>query len=84
MRRREFDRKAVARMARGSTGTVVRRGVIAACARVNWAEERARIAEEWPGGTDPAARPSESVADGREAADLLASASNLALSARRL
>eukprot|EP00965_Chrysotila_dentata_P051316 1701816-Pleurochrysis_carterae.AAC.1 len=69
MRRREFDRKAVARMARGSTGTVVRRGVMAVCAQVNWAEERARIAEEWSGGTDSAARPSESVADGMEEAD---------------
>eukprot|EP00965_Chrysotila_dentata_P072207 2386191-Pleurochrysis_carterae.AAC.1 len=76
MRRRELDRKAVARKARGSMGTVVRRGVMAACARVNGAEE-------WPGGTDSAARPSESVADGMEEADVLASASNLALSARR-
>eukprot|EP00965_Chrysotila_dentata_P021098 698943-Pleurochrysis_carterae.AAC.1 len=64
-------------------GTAVRRGVLAACARVNWAEKRARIAEEWSGATDSTARPSESVADGRVEADLLASASNLALSARR-
>eukprot|EP00965_Chrysotila_dentata_P119915 3966005-Pleurochrysis_carterae.AAC.3 len=41
------------------------------------------MAEEWPGATDSAARPSESVADGRKEADLLASASNLALSVRR-
>eukprot|EP00965_Chrysotila_dentata_P031105 1036242-Pleurochrysis_carterae.AAC.1 len=78
MRRSELDQKAVARIARGSTGTAVRRGVMAVCARVNWAEERARMAEEWPGGTASAARPSETVADVMEAADLLASASSLA------
>eukprot|EP00965_Chrysotila_dentata_P032960 1098286-Pleurochrysis_carterae.AAC.2 len=56
---------------------------MAACAQVNWAEERARMAEEWPGATDSAARPSELVAEGRKEANLLASASNFALSARR-
>eukprot|EP00965_Chrysotila_dentata_P116361 3846719-Pleurochrysis_carterae.AAC.2 len=55
---------------------------MAACARVNCAEERARMTEEWPGATGFAARPSKSVAEGAEEADLLASASNLALSAR--
>eukprot|EP00965_Chrysotila_dentata_P099573 3291602-Pleurochrysis_carterae.AAC.1 len=66
-------------MARGSTGTAVRRGrVMAACARVNWAKERAQMAEEWPGGSDSAARPSESAAHGMEEEDLLASASSLA------
>eukprot|EP00965_Chrysotila_dentata_P128943 4263193-Pleurochrysis_carterae.AAC.1 len=66
-------------MARGSTGTAVRRGVMAACcARVNGAEKRARMAEEWPGGTDSAARPFEAAADGMEEEDLLASASSLA------
>eukprot|EP00965_Chrysotila_dentata_P142872 4721475-Pleurochrysis_carterae.AAC.1 len=78
MRRRELDLNAVARMARGSTGAAVRRGVMAACARVNGAEERARVAEEWPGGSDSAAKPSESAADGMEKEDLLASASSLA------
>eukprot|EP00965_Chrysotila_dentata_P169297 5590976-Pleurochrysis_carterae.AAC.1 len=56
---------------------------MAACARVNGAEERARMAEQWPGGIDSAARPSESATDGTEEEDLLASASSLALSARR-
>eukprot|EP00965_Chrysotila_dentata_P003028 98173-Pleurochrysis_carterae.AAC.1 len=70
-------------MARGSMGTAVRSGVMAACTRVNGAEERARMAEEWPGGSDSAARPSESVADGMEEADLLVSAFSLALPARR-
>eukprot|EP00965_Chrysotila_dentata_P110597 3653736-Pleurochrysis_carterae.AAC.1 len=55
---------------------------MAACARVNGAEERARMAKERPGGTDSAARPSEPAADGMEEEDLLASASSLALSAR--
>eukprot|EP00965_Chrysotila_dentata_P136964 4530265-Pleurochrysis_carterae.AAC.1 len=83
MRWSEFDRKAVSRQAKGSIGTAVRRGAIAACARVNWAEERERMAEEWPSATDSAAKSSKSAAKGREEADLLASASNLALSARR-
>eukprot|EP00965_Chrysotila_dentata_P115288 3810903-Pleurochrysis_carterae.AAC.1 len=56
---------------------------MAACARVNCAEEIARMAEECPGATDSPARPSESGADGPEDADLLASASSRALSARR-
>eukprot|EP00965_Chrysotila_dentata_P014946 494489-Pleurochrysis_carterae.AAC.1 len=64
-------------------GTDARRGAIAACARMNCAEERARMAEECPGATDSPARPSESGADGPEDADLLASALSRALSARR-
>eukprot|EP00965_Chrysotila_dentata_P052736 1749665-Pleurochrysis_carterae.AAC.1 len=70
-------------MARGSTGTAARRGVMTACARVNGDEERARVAEECPGGGDSAASPSESAADGTEEENLFASASSLALSARR-
>eukprot|EP00965_Chrysotila_dentata_P091847 3032230-Pleurochrysis_carterae.AAC.1 len=41
------------------------------------------MAEECPGATDSPARPSESGAEGTEVADLLASASSRALSARR-
>eukprot|EP00965_Chrysotila_dentata_P169074 5583396-Pleurochrysis_carterae.AAC.2 len=56
---------------------------MAACARVNCAEERARMAEECPVATDSPARPTESGAEGTEDADLLASASSRAPSARR-
>eukprot|EP00965_Chrysotila_dentata_P067991 2249194-Pleurochrysis_carterae.AAC.1 len=55
---------------------------MAACARVNDSEDRARVAEECPGATDSATRPSASAAEGTEAADLLASASKRALYAR--
>eukprot|EP00965_Chrysotila_dentata_P201031 6180342-Pleurochrysis_carterae.AAC.2 len=55
---------------------------MAACARVNCAEDRARMAEECPGTTDSATRPSALAVEGPEAADLLASASKRALSAR--
>eukprot|EP00965_Chrysotila_dentata_P050300 1666494-Pleurochrysis_carterae.AAC.1 len=51
-RRSEPERKAVARTAMGSMGTDARRGAMAACARVNCAEERARVAEECPGATE--------------------------------
>eukprot|EP00965_Chrysotila_dentata_P109401 3615262-Pleurochrysis_carterae.AAC.1 len=56
---------------------------MAACARVNCAEERARMAEECPGAKESPARPSESGAEGPKDADLLTSASSRALSARR-
>eukprot|EP00965_Chrysotila_dentata_P030047 1000300-Pleurochrysis_carterae.AAC.1 len=64
-------------------GTDARRGATAACACVNCAEERARMAEECPGATNSPARPSELGADGPEDADMLASASSRALSGRR-
>eukprot|EP00965_Chrysotila_dentata_P117418 3880919-Pleurochrysis_carterae.AAC.1 len=74
--------RSVARTAKGSIGAAESRGAMAACARANRAKERARMAEEcpcYPGATASAARPSESVAEGTEEADLLASASKRAL-----
>eukprot|EP00965_Chrysotila_dentata_P223144 6193405-Pleurochrysis_carterae.AAC.2 len=82
-RRSEPERKAVARIANGSIGTAVSRGAMAACARVKCAEERAQMAHECPGATASPARPSESGADETADANLLASASRRALSARR-
>eukprot|EP00965_Chrysotila_dentata_P078235 2578983-Pleurochrysis_carterae.AAC.1 len=83
MRRSEIDRSAVARAAKGSLGTTARRGAMAACARVNCAEEKARMAEECPGATHPAVRPFKSAAEETEEAALLASAFKHTLSARR-
>eukprot|EP00965_Chrysotila_dentata_P027815 924144-Pleurochrysis_carterae.AAC.3 len=74
----------MARTAKGSMGTEARRGAMAACTRVNCADEkRARMAGECPGATDSPARPSESGAEGTKDADLLASALSRALSAKR-
>eukprot|EP00965_Chrysotila_dentata_P181766 6000639-Pleurochrysis_carterae.AAC.1 len=64
-------------------GTSASRGAIAACAQVKCAEERARMADECPGATASPARPSWSGAEEAAEADMLASASRRALSARR-
>eukprot|EP00965_Chrysotila_dentata_P118418 3914882-Pleurochrysis_carterae.AAC.1 len=53
MRRKELDLKAAARMARGSTGTAVRRGVMAACARPGHPRRWPRAWERWTCGRQP-------------------------------
>eukprot|EP00965_Chrysotila_dentata_P020294 672568-Pleurochrysis_carterae.AAC.1 len=56
---------------------------MAACARVKGADERARMADEFPGATASPARLSWPGAEEATEADLLASASRRALSASR-
>eukprot|EP00965_Chrysotila_dentata_P099959 3302624-Pleurochrysis_carterae.AAC.4 len=65
-------------MAKGSIGRAASRSAMAPCARVKNADTRARMADECPGAADSATRPSESAAEGTEAADLLAPASKRA------
>eukprot|EP00965_Chrysotila_dentata_P200838 6180211-Pleurochrysis_carterae.AAC.1 len=83
-RRSEPERKAVTRTSNGSMCTAVSKGAMAACARLKCAGARVRMADECPGATASPARLSDSGADEEAAeADLLASASRRALSARR-